>query len=601
MQTKNRTTHLREKIKNIDKNLNWHKEYINRLNVFPVPDGDTGLNMSLTVQGAIASMPDFDDDSLLAGDYLKSFAEQLLMNSRGCSGVILSLYGQGVSQVIGNNDFAKENILKALESGYENAYKGTENPQEGTILTLMREFKEEYGRVMNDKDDPAVTIKKCIPHLKKVLKKTPDMLPVLKKAGVVDSGGAGFLIILEGIDKTIKKGNGIANSLSVSNILNINRATKKSLKNKSSNVKEGPFASLLPYLGINMLPNFRLNNIVEDCKNFLNNLLVNGNLRNKKDAFISELDDMEHSWNPEINYQYCTEFVLESTKISSKEQIKELIENYGDSTIILNSGDKYKVHIHTNKPETVFNEVSKFGELIFTKVDDMKKQHRNLISNDTIAYEREKCVFCIVSAKGFTEILKELGADDIFCYGKNKPSVKRLVKELDGLKTKNIITAADDKDILMALKYAVSLSKSNVHIVESSNVISLISMMMGISKELDITTMFESITSSLNDIRFCGIAKAIRATAQDGKEVNKNDFFAVYNGKIISSHKNIEILINNVITELIGDESLVSIYTGVPAKKQNSNVPNLKISFPDVEFEEYYGGQYQYHYYITFE
>jgi len=270
--------------------------------------------------------------------------------------------------------------------------------------------------------------------------------------------------------------------------------------------------------------------------------------------------------------------------------------------IILNSNNKYKVHIHTNKPESVFKDVSKYGELVFTKVDDMKKQHRNFISADTIDYNREKSIFCIVSGEGFGKILKELGADDVLCYGKNKPSVNQLVKELNKLRTKNIIVAADDKDILMGLKYAASLSKSNVNIVESNNVISLISMMMSISKELDITTIFDSIMNSLNNIRFCGIAKAVRnTTTKDGKKVNKNDYFAIYNREIILSDKNIEQLINDTIKKLIKGESLITIYKGIPAKKEKSIIPKLKNSFPEFEFEEYYGGQYQYHYYITFE
>jgi dihydroxyacetone kinase-like predicted kinase len=528
----------------------------------------------------------------------------MLLNSRGCSGVILSLYCQGISQVIDNSDFSKENIFKALENGYKNAYEGTEDPKEGTMLTLMREFKEKYGEIMKEDDDPSIIIKKCIPYLKEVLKKTPDMLPVLKQAGVVDSGGAGFLIILQGINREFKF-NGLApGSLPVSILLNINKATRKYLNGKFANFNKNPIANLLPSIDVENLHNLRLRNIIEDVKHFINNLQSNGNNLLNKKAIINDLEDMENSWNPEIKLKYCTEFILETNQISSKEQIKEIIGGYGDSLIILNSGDKYKVHIHTDKPESVFKDVAKYGELIFTKVDDMKKQHRNLVSNDTIDYEREKSVFCLVSGKGFAEILKKLGADDVFCYGKNKPSVERIVKELNRLRTKNIIVAADDKDILMALKYAASLSKSNVHIVESNNVISLISMMMNISKELDITTTLESIMNSLNDIRFCGIARAVRdTTTEDGKKVHKKDFFTIYNGKIILSDKNIEILIINTIKKLIKEESLISIYKGIPAKKEkNLNlVPKLKKSFPDYEFEEYYGGQYQYNYYITFE
>jgi len=602
IQTENKIAVIREKIENIYKYLHRHKEYLNRLNVFPVPDGDTGFNMTLTIQGALANMKDYKKESISTGEYLKNFAEQMLLNSRGCSGVILSLYCQGISQVIVNNDFSKKYIFKALENGYKNAYEGTENPREGTMLTLMREFKEKYGELMNDNDGPVIIIKKCIPYLKEVLKKTPDMLPVLKQAGVVDSGGAGFLIILQGINKELKYNEITIKSLPASIILNLNDTIKKLLNNKLSNSTKKSFVGLLLHSSVDKISNIKLQKIIQESKHLINNIEINATRLLHKKVIIDDLENMENSWNPKIKQRYCTEFILETNQISSKEQIKDIIGKYGDSLIILNSGNKYKVHIHTNKPESVFKDVSKYGELVFTKVDDMKKQHRNFISADTIDYNREKSIFCIVSGEGFGKILKELGTDDVLCYGKNKPSVNQLVKELNKLRTKNIIVAADDKDILMGLKYAASLSKSNVNIVESNNVISLISMMMSISKELDITTIFDSIMNSLNNIRFCGIAKAIRnTTTEDGKKVNKNDYFAIYNREIILSDKNIEQLINDTIKKLIKGESLITIYKGIPAKKEKSIIPKLKDSFPEFEFEEYYGGQYQYHYYLTFE
>jgi DAK2 domain fusion protein YloV len=601
-QTENTTAVIRDRIEKIYKYLYRHKEYINRLNVFPVPDGDTGLNMVLTIQGALANMRDYEEASMPAGKYLKNFAEQMLLNSRGCSGVILSLYCQGVSQVIENNDFSKENIYRALETGYKNAYEGTEDPREGTMLTLMRELKDKYGELMNDDDDPANITKQCIPYLRDVLNKTPDMLPVLKQAGVVDSGAAGFLIILEGINRELN-GNGLTlRILPASTILNIKKVVKKYLDGRLSKFNKKTIEALLPNIETEKLHNSRLSKIMEDIRVFIRNMQNNGNRLSKKEAIINDLEEMGDSWNPKIKYKYCTEFVLETNQISSKDQIREIIGGYGDSLIILNSNDKYKVHIHTDKPKAVFKDVSKYGNLIFTKVDDMNKQHKNFVSNDSIDYEREKSVFCLVSGQGFAEILKKLGADDVFCYGKNKPSVERIVKELDRLRTKNIIVAADDKDILMALKYAGSLSKSNIHIVEANNVISMISMLLNISKDLDITNTIESIMNSLKDIRFCGIAKAVRnTTTEDGIIVNKNDFFAMYNGSIILSDKNLDTLMVNAIQKLIKDESLISLYRGARAKREKSFIPKLKEAFPDCEIEEYYGGQYQFDYYVTLE
>jgi dihydroxyacetone kinase-like predicted kinase len=343
---------------------------------------------------------------------------------------------------------------------------------------------------------------------------------------------------------------------------------------------------------------------LQNARNLLGNIHLNHNNGKtlNREKLIDELQEIDDSWNPEIKNKYCTEFVLESDVITSKDQLKEKIAHYGDSLIIINSNNKYKVHIHTNKPNDLFDDVSKFGSLLFTKVDDMKKQHRNFLSEDVLDYERDKSVFCIVSGKGFADILKNLGADDILCYGKNKPSVNQLVKGLNNLKAKNIIAASDDSDILMALKYAASLCKSNVYIVESDNPISLVSMLMNISKDYDINTIFDEAMNSIHNIPFCGIARSSRnVTTENGAPVNKNDYFTVYKKKIILANKNLDELLFDTVRQLSTEGSLITLYKGADMKKENSFIERLRSKFPDRDFEEYFGGQYKYSYYITFE
>lgn len=593
---------INEIIENIHRYLNKYREYINSLNVFPVPDGDTGLNMVLTIQGAIVQMKNNGRTEKNSGEYLKDFAEQMLLNSRGCSGVILSLFAQGFTQITANNDFSKENIYRAIENGYRNAYEGTENPREGTMLTIMRALKEKYAQLMEKEDNPLVIIQQTIPYLKEVLSQTPEMLPVLKKAGVVDSGGAGFIILLEGINKELSQL--VVNGISLPSLLRIGRTTRKLLKKRLSELRKSPFAPLILNIDFSRIQNSRLVEALQNARNLLGNIHLNHNNGKtiNKEKLIDDLQEIDASWNPEIKNKYCTEFVLESDAITSKDQLREKIAHYGDSLIIINSNNKYKVHIHTNKPNDLFDDVSKFGSLLFTKVDDMKKQHRNFLSEDVVEYERDKSVFCIVSGKGFAEILKNLGADDILCYGKNKPSVNQLVKGLNNLKAKNIIVASDDSDILMALKYAVSLCKSNVFIVESDNPISLVSMLMNISKDYDINTIFDEAMNSIKNIPFCGIARSTRnVTTENGASVNKNDYFTVYKKKIILANKNLQELVFDTVQQLSAEGSLITIYKGEDMKKENSLIEQLRNKFSDRDFEEYYGGQYKYSYYITFE
>jgi dihydroxyacetone kinase-like predicted kinase len=596
----NDTAVVKNVLENIYRFLWRHKEYINRLNVFPVPDGDTGLNMTLTMQGALATLPDYSDSSITPGEFFKVFADKMLLNSRGCSGVILSLYAQGLSQILVINDFSKVSVYKALERGSKNAWEGTENPREGTILTLMSELKEKYGELMEEEEDPGVIIVKCIPHLRNVLKRTPEMLPELKQAGVVDSGGAGFVILLEGIEREISFQHSSSNGMPASILLNITKTIRKLISRSSSNLKYSQLGAIIAHLGTDGINNIKLRNIITNFQLHSGNILNRSKKEASKEAILLDLKEVEASWNPTIKHRYCTEFVLQSDKKISKDEMKQLIGGYGDSLIIIQSNGTYKVHIHTNKPDSVLGDVSRYGELAFTKVDDMKKQHRNFISHDTIEYVKERSIFCIVSGEGFKRILEDLGADDIFCYGSKKPSVEQLVKTINQLKTKNIIAAPDDKDILMSLKYAASLSKSNVHIVESQSVISLISMLLGASNDMNINNM--SFTNKLNDIRYCGISRAIRKTATENNlPVKKGDFFTMYEGKIIHSEKVLTELLLKSIKSLALHDKLVTLYKGLPAKRDQNLLPELVKEFPDLEFEEYYGGQYQFHYYITFE
>jgi len=592
---------IKIRIGNVFRYLHGYKEYINKLNVFPVPDGDTGLNMTLTIQGALANMPDYKGKPITMGEYLKVFAEQMLMSSRGCSGVILALYCKGITEIIGQNDFSSDNLFKAFENGYKKAYEGTENPKEGTILTIMYEFKEKFGELMKEETDALVNIRKCIPYLKTVLDKTPDMLPVLKQAGVVDSGGAGFIILLEGIDREIKKSKNVQTNFPFPGILKITRNIRKFLAVKSSK-----FKTIVPGLHVTIrsdkLQNTRLNNIIEDINQFINSIKNNGSHFPRRKEIVNNLKDMEEVWTPKFKQRYCLEFVLKSDKLSTQNEMKAILDHESDNLIILKSDSTFKVHIHTNKPDLILKEVSRYGEFIFTKVDDMKEQHQNFISEDRIDYEREKCVFCLVAGEGFKAILKNLGADEVYCYRGIKPSVKILVKELNRLKSKNIIATADDKDILMALKSAASLSKSNVHIIETNNVFAIINLVMSISNDYDITDISGLIINQPKDIRYCGISRAVRNTkTTNGNPVKEGDFFCVFNNEIMFADKDPETVIIESIKNFINTDSLVTLFKGIHAKNNKNILSRLTRTFPGISFEEYYGGQYQYYYYINFE
>jgi len=594
----NEIAEIKNAFDNISKYLWRHKEYVNRLNVFPVPDGDTGLNLALTVQGALSNIPGNLPDNILAGEYLKLISDNMLLNSRGCSGVILSLFFEGITEVLENNDFSRENILRAIEKGCITAYKGTDNPREGTMLTLMSELKKKYSEIMTTKENPLEIIIDCIPHLREVLDKTPDMLPILKQSGVVDSGGAGFLIILEGLEREFNSRK-IPETLPLFAALRINSVVKNLLVKRFSHKKRSDTGTLVQNLGAGNITNARLHKIIHNVQQYLKNRTHSHNNRYRaREALIKDTKEFESSWNPDIRYRYCTELTVSSDKDIDSQALKEQIINYGDSLIISGRGNTFKIHIHTNKPDSVIKDISLFGNIISRKVDDMKKQHRNFISFDSIEYENEQSVFCIVSGEGFKKILQNLGADYVYDYGKRKPSVKKLVDLLNSLKSKNVIAAPDDRDILMTLKYAASLCKANVFIVESKDAISLISLLMGKTNKINNTNFLSR--DRINNIKHFMISKAAKESSIDDIPIKKGDFFVICDNKIILTGRELKDVATKAINKLLNDESIITVYNGLHVKG-NKLAAGLKNKFPGLEFEEYYGGQTQYLYYLTLE
>jgi len=589
---------IKQLFDNISEYFWRHKEYVNRLNVFPVPDGDTGLNIALTIQGALSNIPGNLPDTILAGEYLKLISDNMLLNSRGCSGVILSLFFEGITEVLENNDFSRENILRAIEKGCITAYKGTDNPREGTMLTLMSELKKKYSEIMTTKENPLEIIIDCIPHLREVLDKTPDMLPILKQSGVVDSGGAGFLIILEGLEREFNSRK-IPETLPLFAALRINSVVKNLLVKRFSHKKRSDTGTFVQNLGAGNITNARLHKIIHNVQQYLKNRTHSHNNRYRaREALIKDTKEFESSWNPDIRYRYCTELTVSSDKDIDSQALKEQIINYGDSLIISGRGNTFKIHIHTNKPDSVIKDISLFGNIISRKVDDMKKQHRNFISFDSIEYENEQSVFCIVSGEGFKKILQNLGADYVYDYGKRKPSVKKLVDLLNSLKSKNVIAAPDDRDILMTLKYAASLCKANVFIVESKDAISLISLLMGKTNKINNTNFLSR--DRINNIKHFMISKAAKESSIDDIPIKKGDFFVICDNKIILTGRELKDVATKAINKLLNDESIITVYNGLHVKG-NKLAAGLKNKFPGLEFEEYYGGQTQYLYYLTLE
>jgi dihydroxyacetone kinase-like predicted kinase len=582
--------------------ISKEKNTINNLNVFPVPDGDTGLNMTLTLQGALNTVNEYKIKTLSVKDYLKYFSSGLTLNSRGCSGVILALFFKGIVESLYSSlksqNFSNQEIALALRKGWKSAYQNISNPMEGTILTMMKVLADSYKQLTNtDHSNPLNTIKKIIPILEETLANTPEMLPVLKKAGVVDSGAMGFLVLIKGVAFELEYSKSLIKPLlSIANILLINKYLHSFATRKKHNEKNRLIKTILANLSSRNISNFSLANIISSFQN-----LIRKNDNQKIIEFIiQKSEELHESWNPNLQYRYCTEFILNTTKLNKRE-LSSKLHDWGDSIIVIQSGDSFKIHIHTNKPKQLLKYWTSSGEISATKIDDMKVQHKNLISEDKAFYEKDSALFFIVNGNGFAEIISGLGASEILIYKKMKPSVKQIQNALFKTRAKNIITAADDTDILPVLKSAITLYKSNIELIETRNIIQIISMMYNYLPTYDVMHNANLMRDNMNNIRYSQISRAIRDFEENEILVKKGDYFSIYQEKIIESHKTINKVILNTVSKLRSGISLVTIYSGRNEKKGNKIISELQSVFKDLDFEIYEGGQDRYDYYITFE
>ncbi len=581
--------------------LSIEKNRINDLNVFPVPDGDTGLNMVLTVQGGLAHAKNYASDQSTLSEYLTALAEGMTLNSRGCSGVILALFIQGVAKKLADwppdQKIPNTEIAQALISGYKYAYAETANPKEGTMLTMMRVFAERFSELVMDGKDALSIIKDIVPDLEETLEKTPEMLPVLKKAGVVDSGAMGFLVLIKGVATGLEyTGTRIRPIMNIATILSTSRYIRSIIKERKYESGEERKKLRPLNISLNNINNISFANILTK----FNNLLQRNNNHQLAEEILAQSNELDETWNPDIQYRYCTEFILESDEIG-KDSLKKKLESFGDSILIISSSNTYKCHIHTNKPKDLLKSLGNLGNISATKIDDMKVQHKNLISEDKEFYERDLAVLLIVNGEGFAKILKSLGATDILMYKQAKPSVNQIGNALFKTRAKNIIVAADDSDILASLKSAITLCKSNIELIETQSVIQIISMMYTFSPEMDIFSNASIMRENLDNIRFCQIAKATRQFKTDFDTIPKGNYFSLHNKNILTHHSNLIDLIKLSIEKVRENESLITLYRGKMEKNNGSLIAELQQKFTQCEFEIYYGGQNRYNYYITFE
>lgn len=540
-------------------NLERNKDYINELNVFPVPDGDTGSNMSLTIMAAAREVEGLDNPTISV--LAKTISSGSLRGARGNSGVILSQLLRGFCKEIKEK---KEIDIKVLSDGFvravETAYKAVMKPKEGTILTVAKGMAEKAVEM----SDMGVTIeelaKEVIEYGDEVLAMTPELLPVLKEAGVVDSGGQGLMEFLKGaFDGLLGKAD---------NIISANTEAKSSAK-----------------------------------------AVTGGN--------ISSADiDTSH-----IKYGYCTEFIIMLEKeynMDIEREFKEYLTSIGDSLVVVSDDDIVKVHVHTNHPGLAFERGLTYGSLTSMKIDNMREEHREKVihEQDKIrAAEKEKLMetpakpygFVAVSAgDGLAQIFKDLGVDYVIEGGQTmNPSTEDVLSAIDKVNAETVFVLPNNKNIILAANQAADIEdKKNVVVIPSKTIPQGFSALIGFEGSLSADENRDNMTEAMTTVKSGQVTYAVRDTSVDGKEIKTGDYMGIDDNGIQSVGVDINEVIKELVSFMSDDSSeLLSIYYGSDVKEQDAE--NIKAilekEYPDYEIDVYNGGQPIYYYIISVE
>lgn len=532
------------------------RQAVDALNVFPVPDGDTGTNMSMTITAAAREL-DTLDDSATAAQVAQTAASALLRGARGNSGVILSLLFRGFSKGLAGKTAANgADLAEALTKGVEAAYKAVMKPTEGTILTVAR-FAAERARIVCKKDnDPIVVWREVIDAAKDALAKTPEMLPVLKKAGVVDAGGQGLVIIFEGMQSVFENDRIIQSS---------GEAEKK--------------------------------------------IAVSWDENSRDAAAEYEGED--------ITFTYCTEFiVVKKEGAENSLKLRAYLESIGDSAVVVDDDEIIKCHVHTDNPGNALQEGLKFGSLINLKIDNMreqfaKKQKGRKKKEKSPEYvpvdpERDYGFVAVAAGEGVQNIFKELGADNIVSGGQTmNPSTDDILKAIHATPAKTVFVLPNNKNIIMAAEQTIKLADRNVCVLQTRTVPQGMTAMLSFDPEANADQNQIAMTEAFGKVTTGSITFAARDSDFDGHMIKQGQILALEGGKLsfvgADLIKTAAKLTKNMLKK---DTSFVSAYYGCDVTEEQARQAEeaIRAKLPDdVEFAMLSGGQPVYYFIISVE
>lgn len=543
--------------------LESQKERINELNVFPVPDGDTGTNMTLTAMSAVKAVIMVEHPTIES--IAKAMSSGSLRGARGNSGVILSQLLRGFcKEITAHADNVNVSVLaSAFVKASETAYKAVMKPKEGTILTVAKGGADKASELNGTTDDIAKFFGEVLSHMENVLASTPELLPVLKEAGVVDSGGAGLIEVLKGAYDVIL---GKVVPLADGNITTASVSSGKS--------------------GIT--------------------------------------DDIETA---DIKFGYCTEFIIMSEKeftANDEADFKHYLEGLGDCIVVVADDEIVKVHVHTNDPGLAIQKALTYGQLTSMKIDNMREEHHErVIENATQIANREKEAekeakkaaneprkkdgFIAVSAgSGLSEIFKGLGVDYVLEGGQTmNPSTDDILTAIEKVNADNIFILPNNKNIILAANQAKELTEDkNIIVIPSKTVPQGISAVINYVNDGDVEENTEKMTDALQYTKSGEVTYAVRDTAIDGKSISQGNIMGIGDEGIISVCDSVDRAVLEMLDHLVdGDSSIISLYYGNDVSESAANALSEKVAgiYKGLDIEVHFGGQPVYYYLLSVE
>ena len=548
--------------------LEQNRQTVDALNVFPVPDGDTGTNMSQTIMSAMKELGDKAPSG--AGDVAAAVAKGALKGARGNSGVILSQILRGFAKSLEGHDLMDAELLtKALQLGADTAYKAVMKPKEGTILTVIRVISEEVERKARATSDLSALMDTVIEQGDAILRRTPDMLPVLKSAGVVDSGGKGLMVFFAG---------------------------------------------------------FRAAMLGEPV-----DMAVSENKGHEAQPLPGDFVD-DHSKLEEITFAYCTEFIVSHPRPDMKDsevaRLRRRLERIGDSVVVVGDLEIVKVHVHTNEPGKAIQMALELGELDRIKIDNMLEEFRERKARQEAdeaaraaaeaaaqaAAEAEAAaqapvkpfgLVAVALGEGISEIFTDLGVDRIVDGGQTmNPSTDDLLSAIESTNAEAVFVLPNNSNIILAAQQAAELTSKKVYVVPTKSVPMGISAAVAFMGDASGDENFEAMKDAASNVHTASVTYAIRDTSFDGYDIHEGNVMGLIDNKLSAVGEDVGEVVRQTLTDMVSDDSeLITIYYGQDIDEGSAEALKQRVAdeFGHCDVSLYMGGQPLYYYIISVE